>query len=272
MTKRLTIADLLALRGRRQLSMLRVETLDEAAAAENAGVDMISAPIALHEAGLRRVAPTIFTFPNLDYGIDFVEDDCVRAAFRALRAGGDAIYCAARLQTIRRLADEGIPVCGHVGLIPSKATWTGGFRAVGKTLETAKLVWRQVRALEEAGAFAAEIEVVPEEIAAEIARHSSLFLISMGAGAHGHAQYLFSDDVLGANSGHIPRHAKIYRDFAAEFARLQAERVAAYGEFARDVTSGAYPAAAHKVRVDRQTLSEFRSWLTAQPRASGPTD
>jgi 3-methyl-2-oxobutanoate hydroxymethyltransferase len=247
--------------------MLRVETLDEAEAAEKAGVDMISAPVELHEAGLRRVAPTIFTFPNLSYGIDFVEDECVRASFRALRAGGDAIYCAARTQTIRRLAEEGIPVCGHVGLIPSRATWTGGFRAVGKTLDTAKRIWQQVRALEDAGAFAAEIEVVPEQIAAEIARRSSLFLVSMGAGSHCHAQYLFSEDVLGSNPGHVPRHAKTYRNFAAEYARLQAERIAAYGEFAADVGAGDYPASAHKVPVEREILQSFRDWLDMQPRA-----
>src|SRR6185436_8039791 len=118
-----------------------------------------------------------------------------------------AIYCAASLDTIRALRAEGVPVCGHSGLIPSQATWTGGFKAVGKTAETARLVWRQVRALEEAGAFAAEIEVVPSEVAAAISARTSLVLISMGAGAGCDAQYLFADDVLGSNTGHVPRHA-----------------------------------------------------------------
>lgn len=78
----------------------------------------------------------------------------LRAASKAMRAGGDAVYCAASMGIMRRLREGCIPVCGHSGLIPTQATWTGGFNAVGKTLETAMLVWRQVKALEEAGVFA----------------------------------------------------------------------------------------------------------------------
>ncbi|WP_204307647.1 3-methyl-2-oxobutanoate hydroxymethyltransferase, partial [Klebsiella pneumoniae] len=85
--------------------------------------------------------------------------------------------------------DEGIPVCGHVGLIPSKATWTGGFKAVGKTAQSALDIWRQTKALDEAGAFAAEIEVVPVAVATAISERTSLFMISMGAGAGCDAQY-----------------------------------------------------------------------------------
>jgi 3-methyl-2-oxobutanoate hydroxymethyltransferase len=106
-------------------------------------------------------------------------------------------------------ADHALPVCGHVGLIPSKRTWTGGYKAVGKTLESAQVVWNQVKALDAAGAFAAEIEVVPHSITKAIAERTDLFLISMGAGSSGHAQYLFSEDVLGQNRGKIPRHCSV---------------------------------------------------------------
>jgi 3-methyl-2-oxobutanoate hydroxymethyltransferase len=165
------------------------------------------------------------------------------------------------LQTVKALADHGLPVCGHVGLIPSKRTWTGGFKAVGKTLDTAKLVWEQCRALEVAGAFAVEIEVVPHAITQAIAERTNLFLISMGAGAAGHAQYLFSDDVLGQNTGHIPRHAKVYANFAAEQARLQDKRVAAMRAYAEDVHAGAYPAQQHLVESDADVVVAFRDWL-----------
>lgn len=260
--QRKTVQDLRDLRGKRQLSMLRVTTLEEAEAAERAGIDMASVPTAMMlDPAFRDAAPSIFAVPGENFYEIGTTDDFIRWAFALYKAGADAVYCSAGTQTIARLAAEGIPVCGHVGLIPSKATWTGGFAAVGKTLETAKLVWNQVKALEEAGAFAAEIEVVPEVIATEISRRSSLFMISMGAGAGCHAQYLFSDDVLGANTGHVPRHAKVYRNFAAEFARLQEERVAAYREFASDVQSGAYPQPGHKVAARDEVLNAFQSWL-----------
>ncbi|MFC6489772.1 3-methyl-2-oxobutanoate hydroxymethyltransferase [Nitratireductor sp. GCM10026969] len=262
---RKTVADLRALRGVRPLAMLRVETLEEAEAAERAGIDMVSVPPPLMlDPAFREAAPTRFAIPGDNFYEIGTTEDFIRWAFRLYKAGADAVYCSAGTHTIRRLAEEGIPVCGHVGLIPSKATWTGGFKAVGKTLETAQLVWRQVQALEEAGAFAAEIEVVPEAIATEIAQRCTLFMISMGAGAGCDAQYLFSDDVLGANTGHVPRHARTYRNFAAEFARLQEERVGAYREFASDVRSGAYPEAGHKVAADEELLARFRDWLEAQ--------
>lgn len=257
MNCRPTVADLLALKGRRQLTMLRVETLEEADAAERAGVDLVSVPPALLGPAFREAAPGVFAFPGLEYGDFVTTEDYLRGAFQALKAGGDAVYCAASLQTVRRMRDEGIAVCGHVGLIPSKATWTGGFRAVGKTAASALDIWRQTRALEAAGAFAAEIEVVPGEVAAAISGRTVLLMLGMGAGSGCDAQYLFSADVLGSNRGHYPRHAKVYRNFAAEYDRLQQERIAAYGEFVADVRSGIYPATAHKVGIDAGELKAF---------------
>jgi 3-methyl-2-oxobutanoate hydroxymethyltransferase len=260
-SKRPTIADLRALKGKRQLSMLRVETLDEAHAAQQAGIDMLSVPPALLGPGFREAAPTCFAVPGLEYGDFVTAEEYLRAAFKAMRAGGDAVYCAASMGIVRRLREEGIPVCGHSGLIPSQATWTGGFKAVGKTLDTALLVWNQVKALEEAGAFAAEIEVVPAEVASLISARTSLVMISMGAGAGCDAQYLFAADVLGANRGHVPRHAKVYRNFAQEYDRLQVERVAAFKEYQADVASGAYPAADHNVSINPDELARFAAAL-----------
>ena len=92
-----------------------------------------------------------------------------RAAHAAISIGGDAVYCAASLEIVTRLAAEGIPVISHVGLIPSKATWTGGFKAVGKTADSALKVFEHVKQLEAAGAIGAEIEVIllPRRVAAE---------------------------------------------------------------------------------------------------------
>jgi 3-methyl-2-oxobutanoate hydroxymethyltransferase len=121
-------------------------------------------------------------------------------------------------------------------------------------------------ALADAGAFAVEIEVVPHSITQAIAEKTDLFLISMGAGAGGHAQYLFTDDVLGQNSGHVPRHAKVYANFAAEHARLQALRIEAMTRFAQDVHSGAYPAPQYLVDSEAEVVASFRDWLGEQTR------
>ncbi len=260
--KRMTVADLIALKGKRQLAMLYVDTPDEARAAAAAGIDLLSIPGPVWTPEMREAAGNCFVQVGYAWSAELsTAEDYLRAAHAAIANGGDAFYCAAGLDTVRALAHDGVPVVGHVGLVPSKATWTGGFRAVGKTAETALAVWRQVRALEEAGAFGAEIEVVPDRVTAEIAKRTPLVLLSMGAGTGGDAQYLFSEDVLGCTRGHRPRHAKVYRDFRAEYARLQAERVAAFGEFAADVASGAYPEPGHLVPIADDEFEAFLAGL-----------
>ena len=257
-----TVADLRAMKGKRQLTMLRVMTLEEAEAAERAAVDIASIPPSLIlDPRYRDAAPGLFSMPGENFYEIGAADDFVRWAFQMYKASADAVYCSASYATVKAMADENIPVIGHVGLIPSRKTWTGGFKAVGKTAASALQILDAVRKYEAAGAFGAEIEVVPEEVASEICRRTSLFLISMGAGSGCDAQYLFAEDVLGANRGHMPRHSKVYRNFAAEFDRLQNERVAAFKEFVADVESGAFPQARHLVRMDPKELELFRREL-----------
>lgn len=258
-----TVADLRAGRGQRQLSMVYVTTTDEAAACAAAGVDVLSIEMSYWDAPMREAAGDCFVQVGLQYGVLATTDDYLRAAHDAVLGGGDAVYCAASTEIITRLAAEGIPVVGHVGLIPSRRTWTGGFKAVGKTVESAAEIFDQVRALEAAGAFAAEIEVVPAPITAEIAKRTSLLLFSMGAGVGGDAQYLFAEDILGCTRGHRPRHAKVYRDFDAEYERLQRDRIAAFSEFRADVSSGAYPAPEHLVPVDADVVAGLVARLDA---------
>lgn len=260
--KKPTVADLRAMKGKAQLTMLRVMTLDEAAAAEQAGIDIVSVPIELvTHPRYREVAPTLFSMTGKTHLEAGTRDDFQRFACQAMLAGADAIYCSGGLGTVEVLAREHIPIVGHVGLVPSRSTWTGGFRAVAKTAAAAIALLEEVRAYEAAGAFALEVEVVPDEVSAEISKRTALLLWSMGAGPGCDAQYLFAEDVLGANRGHMPRHSKVYRNFAAEYDRLQAERVAAFSEFIADVHNGSFPQPGHLVKMDSVELANFRSLL-----------
>ena len=265
-----TVAELIAGKGKRQLTDIFVLSVDEVRAAEEAGLDMMCLPDEMMSREVREAAPTTFIIAALAYGVHATADEYLRMGMAVYRHGADAVYCAASLDTVARLAAEGLAVVGHIGFIPTHRTWYGGYRAVGKTAESALRVWRQARALEDAGAFAAEIELVPEPVAAAISERSSLFLISMGSGAGCDAQYLFSMDILGSNPGHYPRHSKKYRDFRAEYARLHAERVAAYGEYRTDVQSGVYPAAEHKLPIDGAEMEEFLRALDAADDDAGP--
>ena len=256
-----TVADLQAMKGKRQISMLCVETLDKARAANAAGIETLSIDENLWTPEMREAAGNCFVQAGLLYGERCTYEDYVRAGHQAMQLGGDAVYTSASTEIVRRLAAEGIPVVGHVGLIPAKCTWTGGFVAVGKTADSAMKIYEHTKELEEAGAFAAELEVVPDRVAAEISKRTSLLMLSMGAGPGGDAQYLFAEDVLGYTRGHRPRHAKVYRDFQAEYDRLQKERIAAFKEYAAEVDSGAFPQAEHLVPIADDEFEAFMSRL-----------
>jgi len=256
--KRPTIADLKALKGKKQLTMLRYFSLDEAAAAEAAGIDIASVPPALvTHPRYRELAPTVFSMTgktHLEYG---APDEYLRYAGQMLEAGADSLYCSGSMQTIEYLAREFIPIVGHVGLVPARATWTGGYRAVGKSAKDAFALFDECRRYQDAGAVAVEIEVVPVEVATAISERLDLLLWSMGSGPGCDAQYLFAEDILGENKTRLPRHAKVYRNFAAEYERLQAERVKAFAEFRDDVASGKFPNAGHVVRMAPAELEKF---------------
>ncbi|MEO8242485.1 MAG: 3-methyl-2-oxobutanoate hydroxymethyltransferase [bacterium] len=258
-----TIADLRALKGKGQLTMLRLFSLEEAAAAEEAGIDIVSVPPELvTDPDYRKAAPSLFSMTGQDHRGAGTPEDYLRFSGQMLMAGADAMYCSGSLATVRYLTDEHIPVVGHVGLVPSRNTFTGGFKAVGKTAPTAAAMLAEVRAYETAGAFAVEIEVVPVDVATEISKRVNILLWSMGAGPGCDAQYLFSEDILGTNRGHMPRHAKVYRNFAAEYDRLQRDRVAAYKEFIADVASGAYPEPKHVVPMDPAERAAFLKMIS----------
>ena len=102
---------------------------------------------------------------------------------------------------------------------------------------------------------------MPVEVATEISKRTKLLLWSMGSGPGCDAQYLFAEDVLGANRGHMPRHSKVYRNFAAEFDKPQRERVKAFSEYIADAESGAYPEQSHVIRMPSAELLAFGAGL-----------
>ncbi|MDE1131782.1 MAG: 3-methyl-2-oxobutanoate hydroxymethyltransferase [Ascidiaceihabitans sp.] len=252
----LTVKDLLDAKGKRQLAYVQVAREEEAIAASDAGMDMIGTAFIPERAHFAKAVPNSHFQFGMPWGKHADATEVLRDAMAAMQAGAQSVYCGMSPHIVEVLAREGVPVICHVGLVPPKATWTGGYRAVGRTLDQAIRVWQQVKDFEAAGAFAVEMEVVAANLATEITGRTSMLTISLGSGGGCDAQYLFSADLLGENRGHIPRHAKTYRNFAAERDKLQAERVAAYKEYIADVTSGAFPEAGHVVNIDDETLQK----------------
>lgn len=254
---KLTVKELLELKGVRQISFVQVARAEEAIAASEAGIDMAGTAFrddTFHYPSL--IPDTHFQF-GLSWGKHANADEALRDAMKAMEAGAESVYCGMSPQIVEVLAREGVPVIAHVGLVPPKATWVGGMRAVGRNAKQASQVFHDSKAFESAGAFALEMEVVPAKVAAEITQRVSILTISLGSGSDCDVTYLFSADLLGENRGHIPRHAKTYRNFAAERDRLQQERIAAYQEYVADISNKTYPAKEQEVSIDTDEFDRF---------------
>ncbi len=256
--RRTTVYDLHSAKGSRTWLQLHVDTPAEAAAAAEAGIEILSCEPDHHLEGIRRAAPYAFVSVGMPHGAVSSPQEAVRLGFDMIGRGADAVYCSHSPRFIEAMAREHIPVTGHVGLVPNHATWTN-FRAIGRTPAEARAVVQAVRDLENAGAACIEVEVVPVELADYITRHTPLITMGMGCGTACDTQYLFSCDVLGTNTGRYPRHAKKYADVAALEAELQTRRVDALRAFAADVASGGYPQAEHEVHMTADALAEFLS-------------
>ena len=254
---KLTVKELLDLKGVRQITFVQVARGEEAVAASAAGMDMIGTGFQPETRDFPALVPESHFQFGLAWGRHASAQEALREAMQAMEAGAESIYCGMSPSVIEVLAREGVPVIAHVGLVPPKATWVGGMRAVGRSAEQASQVYRDSKAFESAGAFALEMEVVPERVAAEITKRVSILTISLGSGQNCDATYLFSADLLGENRGHIPRHAKVYRKFAQERDRLQQERIAAYREYIDDVGSNNFPAREHSVSIDDNEFELF---------------
>lgn len=258
---KLSVKDLLELKGQRQFTEVYVSTVQEARACEAAGIDMIITSEKNNPKAIREAAPNTFFTIGLAYGQHPSKEAAVRGGFEALSNGADAVYAGVSFESVEAMSNEDIPVVGHVGLIPYKSTWFGGFKAVGKTAAEAMQVYQRTLDYQDAGAIAVEMELVPHKIAAEIAKRVGLLVLSMGSGTGCDGQYLFATDILGTNTGHIPRHAKVYRNFKAEYERLYQESIVAFKEFKEDVKTGAYPEKSHSIAVKEQDLAAFLASL-----------
>jgi 3-methyl-2-oxobutanoate hydroxymethyltransferase len=256
MQRRLSVHDLLSAKGQRKWLQVHVDSGAEAAAAFAAGITVLSCEPDHTLEPIRAAAPLAFISAGMPHGCVASPDEAIREGFRILKRGADAVYCSHSVHFIEAMAREGIPVTGHVGLVPNLAAWTG-FRAVGRTADEAVKVLQKVKDLENAGAACVEVEVVPVELADHLTRATPMVTMGMGCGDVCDTQYLFSSDVLGTNTGHYPRHSKKYADFAALEAELQDKRIAAFRAFAADVASNGYPENRHQVRMDPAEHDRF---------------
>ncbi len=251
-----TVASIAALKGaERQFVQVTAGTAEEAIAAEAAGIEMVVC-VAGSVAEVRRGSARLYVTAAIDFGGAVTLDELLATAFQALADGADAVITARRLDAVRLLAAEGVPVMGHLGFVPKKSTQFGGVRAVGRTATEATALWQQFQELEAAGAFAVECELIPTEVMAEITRRTTMATISLGSGPDADVMFLFSSDICG-ESTRTPRHARAYGDVASLQQQIAAERVKALSAFRADVLSGGFPDDSEVSHIGPDELSRF---------------
>ena len=261
-TRNHTVKHLRDLKGKAVLTETMPFTIEEAMAAEEAGIDTLKVKFdpgdPADATALRNAAP--HTFMTFCIGLTKVAtaDEAIRAGYVAMEAGADAIMCQWGPSLIRAVSDAGIPVQAHAGLVPRLSTWTGGLRAVGKTMDEAMWIYGQVKSFEEAGAWAVEVEVVPTELLAEISGRTTLVTSSIGAGGGGDIQFMFAEDILGNHAPPYPRHTKQYRDLYAMQQAMQRERVGGFRDYIDDVKRGTFPGPKNVVKAPEGLIDQFR--------------
>jgi len=196
--------------------------------------EILSACIAVKR-GTER-AMVIADMPFGTYHIN--EDDSVKNALRLMKYGGaEAVKLEGgrnRVDLVKRLVSEEIPVVAHIGLTPQSVYKMGGYRVQGRTTEQAKQLIEDAQMLEDAGAFAIVLELVPREVAAMITKQVKISTIGIGAGPECDIQVLVLHDLVGMTFGRQPR-------FVRQYANLRNVMTEAIQHWAKDVKSGTYP-------------------------------
>jgi 3-methyl-2-oxobutanoate hydroxymethyltransferase len=198
---------------------------------------------------------------DMPFGSYQVSDElAVENAIRMLKEGGADLVklegAGPSLSRVRAISDAGITVMGHVGLTPQSATKLGGFKAQGRSADTARRLFEEALALEAAGVSALVLEAVPAEVAAEVTEALSIPTIGIGAGGGTDGQVLVWHDLLGLYEGRSPRFVKRYADVAPQI-REALER------FVADVRSGAFPEERHTYGIPEDELARFRQAVRA---------
>jgi len=212
--------------------------------------------ILIHLKAVRRAVQRALLVADMPYGSFHTgADDAVKNALRFVKEGGaEAVKLEGghkRVQLVKRLVDEEIAVMGHIGLTPQSINKLGAYRVQGKTAAAARQLLDDARALEDAGAFAIVLEVVPREIAQMITESISIPTIGIGAGVHCDIQVLVLHDMLGLSFGKLAR-------FVRPYANLTEVMTDAVTRYADDVRNGTYPSEDESYALPADAAAELK--------------
>jgi 3-methyl-2-oxobutanoate hydroxymethyltransferase len=208
---------------------------------------------------VRRAVHGIPLVGDLPFGSYEGSDTVAVASARRFvdEAGCDAVKlegAGPMVARARAIVAAGIPVVGHVGLLPQSVTTPEGYRAKGRDAEQATAIIADARALEQAGSAALVVEAVPAEIGALLTQQVTIPVIGIGAGAATSGQVLVYHDLLGYGEGHRAR-------FVRRYATMHDTLVDAVRRWGEDVRAGRYPSTEESYGISPEALAEVRAKL-----------
>jgi 3-methyl-2-oxobutanoate hydroxymethyltransferase len=262
-----------------RLAMVAVGEAMSAAWAERAGVDIIGVgdslgmtlhghqntlqitvdQMIMHILAVRNGAPNTMTIASMPYGSYATEKKAVENAIKMMKESGvDALKLQLGKEgsnIIKAVADAGVPIMSHVGLLPHKVHLLGGFKMQGRTAEAAIEIIENAQAIEDAGAIGLEIEAMPYEVGKAVDDAVSIFTFSIGAGSAGTCQLLNGYDLLGAFDTFKPKFAKRY-------ANLSEVATKAFSDYIKEVQTGEFPDVDHSYKMKEEEIKKLKQELS----------
>jgi len=190
-----------------------------------------------HVRAVARAKPRALVVADMPYRTYEMPDQTVANARRFIEAGADAVKLEGGeevLPQVRAVIGAGVPVLGHIGLLPQSIEKYGGYKMQGRTAESAGRLVQDAKLLEAAGVFAVVIECVVASVAKKVTEAVSVPTIGIGAGRHCDGQVLVVNDMLGLFSHFVPKHVKQYANLADQMRE-------AFARYKREVESGSFP-------------------------------
>jgi len=258
--RNITVSDIANNKGKKKFLQTTATNSEEAAAAKEAGIDMILCKSPVIDE-IRKGAPDIFLTATIDLALFTTKTEVLNEAFRAMSVGADQVYTARGPHIVEMLSKEEIPVMCHLGLVPRKSSWKGGLRAIGRNAQEALKLFNDFKTMESAGAFSAECEIILEEVMIEISKKTSLITSSLGSGLSGDIIYLFQNDICGEHDN-IPRHARAFGNILKLKNEIYKERVSSLKSFKIAVESETFPKKNELVNINTKELEKFKNLIS----------
>ena len=216
-----------------------------------------------HSQTVRRGAPNTFIIgdmPFLSYQVS--REDAIANAGRFFKeASVDAIKLEGGRRVIKQIegiVEGGMSVMGHIGLTPQSSGQLGGFKAQGRTADTAMEMIKDALAIEKAGAFALLVEAIPPEVGKIISEMLSIPVLGIGAGMYTDGQVLIIGDMLGYFEAFTPKFVKKYANLAEVITK-------AFGEYIEDVRTSKFPEEKHCYRMIEGEIDKLEATLKNLP-------